>query len=176
MKNDVAIDLLCRIISGCFKLGQAPKEWTSGIINPIPKPGMNDDKCPLNYRGITLISVPCKIYCTVLNNRLREWLEDNECLCDEQNGFRRGRSCEDHIFSLYSILNERKISRKSTFVCFVDMKKAFDTVRWDFLWYKLQAVGIRGQFLTAIKSLYEDVRCAVRVNQEITPGFRCHPA
>jgi hypothetical protein len=37
---------------------------------------------------------------------------------------------------------------------------------------KLQAIGIRGQFLTAIKSLYEDVRCAVRVNQEFTPWFQ----
>ena len=42
-------------------------------------------------------------------------------------------------------------------------------MRQDFLWYKLQAVEIRGQLLTAIKSLYEDVRCAVRVNQELTP-------
>jgi hypothetical protein len=49
--------------------------------------------------------------------------------------------------------------------------KAFYNVRQDFLWYKLQAVGIRGQFLTAAKSLYEDVRCAVRVNQELTPWF-----
>lgn len=92
-----------------------------------------DDKCRLNHRGITLISVPCKIYCTALNNRLREWLEDNEYLCNEQNGFRRGRSCEEHDFSLHSVLNDRKICRKSTFIYFVDMIKGFDTVRRDFL-------------------------------------------
>ena len=52
------------------------------------------------------------------------------------------------------------------------MKNAFDTVRRDCLWYKLQAVGIRRQFLTAIQSLYEDVRRAVCVNQELTPWFQ----
>ena len=171
IKNNTAIDLLHKIINGCFALGQVPTEWTSGIINPILKPGAVDDRCPLNYRGITLISVPCKIYCSVLNNRLSKWLEENDCLCDEQNGFRSGRGCEEHIFTLYSILNDRKISRKSTYVCFVDMKKAFDTVRRDLLWYKLQVMGIRGQFLNAVKSLYENVQCTVRVNSLLSPWF-----
>lgn len=96
-----------------------------------------------------LISVPCKSYCSVLNFRLSKWLEVNDCLCDEQNGFRKGRSCEEHLFSLYSILNDRKIARKSTYVCFVDMRKAFDTVKRDLLWYKLQVIGVRGKFLGA---------------------------
>ena len=135
----------------------------------MPKLGMNDDRCPLYYRGtcITLISVPCKIHCTVLIHCTREWLEDNEYLCDEHTGFCCVRSCEEQVFSLYSILNDRKNSHKKA------MKKAFDTVRSDFLWYKLQAVGIHGKFLTAIKSLYEDVTCMLIKTSP--PGFRCHP-
>lgn len=108
LKNDTAIDLLFQIISGCFRLGKVPIQWNTGVINPILKPGTDDDRNPLNYRGITLISVPCKIYCTILNSRLSKWLENNDMLCDEQNGFRRDRSCEEHIHSLYSILNDRK--------------------------------------------------------------------
>jgi hypothetical protein len=69
----------------------------------------DDDRQPLNYRGITIISVPCKIYCNILNHRLSSWLENNNILCDEQNGFRRGRSCEEHIHSLYTILQGTEI-------------------------------------------------------------------
>ncbi|CAC5391004.1 unnamed protein product [Mytilus coruscus] len=108
LKNDTAIDLLFQIISGCFNLGKVPYQWNSGIINPILKPGSDDDRNPMNYRGITLVSVPCKIYCNILNTRLSSWLENNEILCDEQNGFRRNRSCKEHIQPLHSILNDQK--------------------------------------------------------------------
>ena len=87
------------------------KFQVSAIIYPISKQGSDDDRQPLNYRGITLISVPCKIYCNILNHRLSSWLENNKILCDEQNGFRRGRNCEEHIHSPYTILNDRKTSK-----------------------------------------------------------------
>lgn len=171
LKNEVSVDLLYEIISGCFHMGKVPSQWTMGVINPILKPNADDNRKPLNYRGITLISVPCKIYCIILNLRLSQWLEENDCLCDEQNGFRKGRSCEEHIHSLFLTLNDRKISRKSTFACFIDMKKAFDTVDRTLLWYKLQALGIRGEFLSAVQSLYTDVQCTVRINSDNTPWF-----
>ncbi|CAC5370823.1 unnamed protein product [Mytilus coruscus] len=50
LKNEVAIKLLYITISGCFELGHVPKQWTNGMINPILKPGMNDNRYPLNYR------------------------------------------------------------------------------------------------------------------------------
>ena len=171
LKNDCAVDLLSTIINGCFNLGKVPTQWNSGVINPILKPGSDDDRQPLNYRGITLMSVPCKLYCYILNQRLSTWLEHNDILCDEQNGFRSGRICEEHMHSLYSVLNDRKISRKSSFVCFVDMRKAFDTVKHYLLWYKLQRAGVRGRFLSAIQSLYSDLRCTVRVNNDLTSWF-----
>ena len=106
-----------------------------------------------------------------MNHRLSSWLENNNILCDEQNEFRRGQSCEEHIHSLYTILNDRKISKKSTYVCFVDMRKAFDTVEHNLLWYKLQRIGVRGKCLTAIQSLYNEVKCTVCVNNDLTPWF-----
>jgi hypothetical protein len=51
------------------------------------------------------------------------------------------------------------------------MRKAFDTVEHNLLWYKLQRIGVRGKFLTAIQSLYNEVKCTVRVNNDLTPWF-----
>ena len=74
--------------------------------------------------------------------------------------------------TLHSIINDRKISRLSTFVCFVDMRKAFDTVQRNLLWYKLSKAGVRGKFLSALQSLYDNVSCTVRVNDQFTPWFK----
>jgi len=159
-------------IYGYFELGKVPSQWTTGIINPLLKAGINDDRNPLNYRGITLISVPSKIYASVLNTSFTKWLDINDILCDEQNRFHRNRSCEDHIYSLYSVINDRKISRQSTYVCFVDLKKAFDSVNRHLLWYKLARTGIDGKFIGAVTSLYENVNCCVKINNDRTPWFK----
>ncbi|XP_071123934.1 uncharacterized protein [Mytilus edulis] len=51
------------------------------------------------------------------------------------------------------------------------MRKAFDSVPRNLLWFKLRKFGISGKFLSALQSLYENVRCTVRVNDRHTPWF-----
>ena len=99
LRNDTCIDLLYQLISYCFSEGQIPSEWSTSIITPVPKPKM-DPLNPLEYRPISLISIPCKIYADILNKRLTRWLEQNDLLAEEQNGFRRNRSCMDHLYVL----------------------------------------------------------------------------
>ena len=53
-------DILYKIISYCFRNGEVSTEWTKGIINPIPKSDSQDAWSPLNYRGISLLSVPVR--------------------------------------------------------------------------------------------------------------------
>lgn len=116
-----------------------------------------------------MISIPCKIYADILNLRFNEWIENNNVVVDEQNGFRSKRSCLEHIYTLYSVINKRKQQKKSTYVCFVDAKKAFDSVQRDCLWYKLLSLGIKGKIFKAVQSLYTDLRCAIKVNDYMTP-------
>ena len=51
------------------------------------------------------------------------------------------------------------------------MKKAFDNINRECLWFKLQKCGIKGNMLNSIKSLYENVTYAVKVNGRLTPWF-----
>ena len=171
LKNESCIKVLHRIISQAFESGIVPDQWKKAVISPIPKSGMSDNRDPLNYRGISLISVPCKIYCDILNQRITRWLEENSLLNEAQNGFRKDRSCMDHLHSLCSIVNNRKALGKSTFVCYVDMKKAFDNVNRLCMWYKLQKLGVNGKFLGAMQSLYQDMKCAVKVNGVLSSWF-----
>ena len=169
LRNECCVGLLFKIISFCFEHGCIPSEWAKGVIKPLPKG--DDPRNPLNYRPITLIFIPCKIYANILNARLGKFLENGNILTDVQNGFRKDRSCQDHVYSLYSIINNRKLKKRDTFACFVDMKKAFDTVNRDCLWFKLLKAGIHGKILNAIQSLYKDVSCAVSINGDLTEWF-----
>ena len=112
------------------------------------------------------------MYAQILNARLETWVENNNILCDAQNGLRKDRSCLDHIYLLQSILSNRKMSKKDTFVCFIDAKKAFDTVDRDCLWFKLLKIGIHGDFLKAVQSLYKSVSCTVKINNNFTEWFK----
>ena len=54
----------------------------------------------------------------MLNNRLTSFLDENEIIVDEQNGFRKLRSCADHLFTLCSIIRNRKSKGLPTFAWF----------------------------------------------------------
>jgi hypothetical protein len=171
LKNNACIPVLHNLINQAFKHGIVPSAWNQAIIVPFPKGSSKDPRVPLNYRGISLLNTTCKIYSDILNKRLVAFLEENELLANEQNGFRTKRSCLDHIYTLDRIIQNRKSSRLSTYVCFIDATKAFDSVNRDCLWFKMLQIGISGKFLAAIKSLYKDIQCAVRVNGILSDYF-----
>ena len=68
------------------------------------------------------------------------------------------------------MIHNRKLRRKETYTCFVDCRKAFDTVNRDCLWFKLMSLGIHEKILKAIQSLYVNISCSVKVN-EFHTGF-----
>ena len=61
-------------------------------------------------------------------NRIDEYLENNNIICPEQKGFRKGMRTSDHIFPLQTIIDKYFKNNKYSFACFIDLKKAFDTL------------------------------------------------
>ena len=81
-----------------FETNKIPSMWYKGIIQPIPKRG-KDPLFPLNHRGISLMSTVAKLYSAIINNRVTAFMEAHGLYMEEQNGFRRLRSCLDHLFT-----------------------------------------------------------------------------
>ena len=48
------------------------------------------------------------------------------------------------------------------YCCYVDYRKAFDSVPRTHLWYKMLSYGINGKLLSVIKSLYNFAKSAVK--------------
>ena len=125
-----------------------PDDWNKGVIIKIPKKGALSD-CN-NWRGITLLSTPSKILAKVIMKRLS--LAVDHRLHEEQAGFRRGRGCIDHIFTLRNIIEQSTEWQRTLYVNFVDFAKAFDSVHRHSLWKLLRTYGIPPTLLRSSKA------------------------
>jgi hypothetical protein len=93
----------------------------------------------------------------------------NKC----QIGFSKKARTSDHIFVLKTLI-DKYINRKGgkLFVCFIDIRKAFDTVIHAGIRYKLIKYGISGKLYSIIKDMYRKSELCVRINNKITPTFK----
>ena len=133
----------CKSITKLFNLildsGKYPSNWRKSFIILIHKSG---DKLNINnYRGISLQNCIATLFSAVLNSRLVSFYEDK--FADQQFGFRTNHRTTDSIFILKSLITKYLVKEKrKIFACFVDLRRAFDTVWHDGLLYKLMENGI----------------------------------
>ena len=106
-----------------------------------------------------------------MKNRVESYVEGENLLCEEQNGFWKGRGCIDNIMMMVLMGNKCVESNGSMFSAFIDLKKAYDSVDRDLLWGKLESLGIQGKILQCIKAVYSDVKCKVKIGGEVGNDF-----
>ena len=131
--SDAVIPELARLCNIIW----VPSDWRNGVIIPLLKKGDLAD-CN-NWRGITLLSVPGKVFCSILLERIQAAVDSQ--LRQEQAGFRRGRSCNDQIFTLRQIIEKVTAWQRPTIMHFIDFSKAFDCIHRPSLWCILKKYG-----------------------------------
>ena len=116
------------IFDAIWATESVPTDWQSQLIVPLHKKG----SCTIcdNYRGIALLSIPSKVFAIL--NRLKPRAE--QLLRESQCGFRRGRGCADQLFSLRMLMEKAREYFHPIYACFIDLKKAYDSVNRDSLW------------------------------------------
>ena len=69
-------------------------------------------------------------------------------------------------------IEKAKANKQPLYSCFVDFKKAYDTVPRDLLWTKLERIGVHGEFMRALKALYADVPMGVQFEGGLSETFQ----
>ncbi|KAI5754287.1 hypothetical protein M8J77_007444 [Diaphorina citri] len=162
--------LLLKVLNLSWENKVIPKDWELATIIPIHKKGDNRE-CS-NHRGISLLSIPGKIYSRILEMRLRESTENE--LEESQCGFRKGRSTQDLLFTLRQI-SEKAIQLDSQLHCaFIDLEKAFDKAPWHVLWDILDRKRVQPDLVQAIKSFYKSCRNQVRTCGALSKEFETY--
>ena len=143
-------------------------DWQKQLITPLHKRGSYDE-CD-NFRGIALLSVPGKVFCKVIQYRLKE--KANLMLRENQCGFRKGRGCADQLFSLRMLMEWAHEYHKPLFLCFVDLKKAYDSVNRDELWTGLERrYHLPSKLICILKALHRETQGAVRAYGKVSDMF-----
>jgi hypothetical protein len=169
LKFPEVVTALHQLFQLVFDTSIIPSQWRKAVICPILKDSNSDARVPMNYRGISLLSCISKIYSSFINRRLTKYLNDNSILAEEQNGFRADRSCEDHIYTLSSVIR----NNESVFSSFIDLRQCFDFIDRDMMLYKLLLNKIDGKVYRSIKSIYKHSVSCIRINNKLTDWFDC---
>ena len=83
--KDIIKGHLLQLFNHILSAGKYPTLWSFGLIVPIHK---KDDRSKAeNYRGITLLSALGKLFTSILNDRLYDYMTKKGILKAEQGGF-----------------------------------------------------------------------------------------
>ena len=102
----------------------------------IPKPNKSHSN-PFNFRPISLLNIIGKLLEKIVTNRFLYFLEYHNILSDFQFGFRPNRSTHQALHLISNTLNNSNVNKQGTFTITRDVYKAFDTVWWRGLLYKI---------------------------------------
>ncbi len=144
--------------------GIVPDDWKTSIISPIFK-NKGDKKHACNYRPISLTSVVCKIYESLIRDKMMIHLTTNNLISDSQYGFRPGRSCAIQLLEVLDEWSTLLDSSNPVDTIYLDFSRAFDSVPHERLITKLFSLGIQGDLLQWIKCFLTGRTQCVRLNQ-----------
>ena len=148
--------------------GDIPDALSMGLITAVHKGG---DKCDMtNYRSITVTLPLKKVLDSVLECRLTAWPEGHGLRAATQAGFRPGQCTGDQHYVLHTLHDKYCRGGGQLHCCFVDLRKAFDTVPRDVLWTESGSIG----FLSCLQAVYSRDCAAVRTGEGLSKPFRCH--
>ena len=164
--SSVMLTSLAKIFNLILETSFYPDNWNKSFIIPLFKGGDQTD--PSNYRGISLMNCLSKIFNSVINNRLLIIFKNK--INPSQFGFTRNSRTTDSLFILKTLINKYVNSEKQKiFGCFVDLKKAFDSVWRLGLLYKIikeQTIGIK--LYNVIKGMYMHTEASVKSNENLS--------
>ena len=163
--HNLLFTFLCKL----WQEESVPEDWVNAILVALYKGKGTRDMCG-NYRGIALLVTAGKILAGILLKRLNTHVAKN-ILPESQCGFRAQRGTADMIFTAKQMQEKCREQQMDLYHCFIDLKKAFDTVHRKSLWKILRKIGCPDKFVTMIERLHDGMKARANINGELTDAI-----
>ena len=145
-----------------FSTGAVPQSWKTSLVTPIFKKGDATDTA--NYRPIAVGEPLSRLYASILVQPLVQFTEQQDLRSPTQAGYRPEHSTIHQAFVLQHVIDKHRRLKSPLYLCFVDLKSAYDRVQWPLLWDLLQRLGVQGKMMGAVQSLYDNCLLSMRVS------------
>ena len=142
--------------------GMVIDEWCVARCKLLAKKG--DLGLCKNWRGICLLDVASKILDSVMVDRMQNVMEKEGM--ESQTGFRYFRGTIDGAFTVINALRKRQEHNLESWVAFIDLVKAFDSVPREALWKVLFKFGIPRHFVRVLMRLHTDAVMKFKINDQ----------
>ena len=135
-----------------------PADWRHAFITPIFK---KFDRCnPSNYRPISLTCSLCKVMESVIKDQMLSYLLTNSIITKSQHAFISKHSTTTNLLETIKDWSIELNCSNSVDTVYIDFAKAFDSISFNKLLYKLNYYGITGFLLNWIFSfLHNRTQC-----------------
>ncbi|KAL9982663.1 hypothetical protein ACROYT_G004734 [Oculina patagonica] len=148
-------DSFIRCANECFEKGELSCSQKQAVITLIEKKG-KDRSLLENWRPISLVNVDTKIMSKVIASRIKNVLP--EIIHHNQTGYVKDRFIGETIRSIYDVMDYTVEENIPGLMIFIDFKKAFDSVEWDFLLKCLEAFNFGPDFIRWVKTFYKNIQ------------------
>ncbi|XP_053568734.1 usherin [Bombina bombina] len=151
--------LLLKFFNQAREEGNFAREFLEATVITIPKPQKDPSLCS-NYRPISLINLDVKIYAKLFAIRISKLLP--QLINLDQVGFIPNHEGPDNTRRLLNICTESTRLNKPFSAISLDAEKAFDRVRWSYLWEVLRTFGFPDQIVKVIQAFYSAPSATVK--------------
>ena len=121
-----------------------------------------------NWRLISLLNTDYKIITKCLAIRLQKVLPS--LINSDQTGFLKGRYIGENIRTIADLIDDTSLKNKPGTILLIDFEKAFDTIKWSFIYKSLEHFCFGPDFIHWIKTIYLNIESTV-INNGHTAGF-----
>nr|CAA66812.1 non-ltr retrotransposon reverse transcriptase-like protein [Arabidopsis thaliana] len=152
-----------------FRSGQLLKQWNATTLVLIPK--ITNSSKMTDFRPISCLNTLYKVIAKLLTSRLKKLL--NEVISPSQSAFLPGRLLSENVLLATEIVhgyNTKNISSRGMLK--VDLRKAFDSVRWDFIISAFRALAVPEKFVCWINQCISTPYFSVMVNGSSSGFFK----
>ena len=145
------VPTLTYLVNKCFDHTVFLNCLKKAVSIPLYKKG--DPKVAENYRPIILLPTIGKLIEKLFQKRMLNFLEKFKLLNKNQFGFRPKKcTVEASVYFIKSVRQDWEDGITETKAVYIDLKKAFDTVKHSVLLDKLNNWGLRGHMQNFLKT------------------------
>jgi len=159
-----------RFVLDFFESGILPQSTNDALLVLIPKV-LKPEKIT-QFRPISLCNVLFKVITKMMVIRLKSVI--SKLIGPAQASFIPGRLSIDNIVVVQEAVHSmrRKKGRKGWMLLKLDLEKAYDRIRWDFLEETLQAAGLSSGWTRRIMECVANPAMSLLWNGEKTESFK----